>query len=74
MVEKFPSKKDLEEQVVRVKSQTKREMIENIEEISYNNKIIPLKTEKLRLVFKRVQSQMQDIQEYQLQANFEAGH
>ena len=74
MVEKFPSKKDLEEQVVRVKSQTKREKIENIEEISYNNKIIPLKTEKLRLVFKRVQSQMQDIQEYQLQANFEAGH
>jgi hypothetical protein len=60
--------------VVRVKSQTKREKIENIEEISYNNKIIPLKTEKLRLVFKRVQSQMQDIQEYQLQANFEAGH
>jgi hypothetical protein len=33
-----------------------------------------LKTEKLRLVFKRVQSQMQDIQEYQLQASFEAGH
>ena len=60
--------------MVRVKSQTKREKIENIEEISYNNKIIPLKTEKLRLVFKRVQSQMQDIQEYQLQANFEAGH
>ncbi len=57
-----------------MKSQTKREKIENIEEISYNNKIIPLKTEKLRLVFKRVQSQMQDIQEYQLQANFEAGH
>ena len=74
MVEKFPSKKDLEDQVVRVKSQTKREKIENIEEISYNNKIIPLKTEKLRLVFKRVQSQMQDIQEYQLQMNFEAGH
>ncbi len=60
--------------MVRVKSQTKREKIENIEEISYNNKIIPLKTEKLRLVFKRVQSQMQDIQEYQLQASFEAGH
>jgi uncharacterized lipoprotein YajG len=75
MVDKFPAKNDLEEQVVRVKSQTKREQIENIEEISYNNKIIPLKTEKLRLVFKRVQSQMQDIQEYQLLSQgFEAGH
>ena len=65
MVEKFPKKADLENQVVRVKQQTKREQIENIEEITYNNKVIPLKTEKLRIVFKKVQSQMQDIQEYQ---------
>ena len=50
---------------MRVKQQTKREQIENIEEITYNNKVIPLKTEKLRVVFKKVQSQMQDIQEYQ---------
>jgi hypothetical protein len=56
MVEKFPKKADLENQVVRVKQQTKREQIENIEEITYNNKVIPLKTEKLRIVFKRVQS------------------
>jgi hypothetical protein len=65
MVSKFAGKKDLEDQVVRVKAQTKREQIENIEEINYNNKIIPLKTEKLRQVFKRVESQMQDILEYQ---------
>jgi len=32
-----------------------------MEEISYNNKIIPLKTEKLKQVFKRVQSQMHEI-------------
>lgn len=75
MVEKFPKKADLENQVVRVKQQTKREQIENIEEITYNNKVIPLKTEKLRIVFKRVQSQMQDIQEYQqIQQGFEPGH
>jgi hypothetical protein len=75
MVEKFPKKADLENQVVRVKQQTKREQIENIEEITYNNKVIPLKTEKLRVVFKRVQSQMQDIQEYQqIQQGFEPGH
>lgn len=54
MVEKFPKKADLEQQVVRVKQQTKREQIENIEEITYNNKVIPLKTEKLRIVFKKV--------------------
>jgi len=73
MVDKFPKKADLEDQVARVKSQTKREQIENIEEINYNNKIIPLKTEKLRTVFKRVQLQMQDIQDYQGAAGFEAG-
>lgn len=44
-----------------------------MEEISYNNKIIPLKTEKLKQVFKRVQSQMHDIQEYQASDKFEAG-
>jgi hypothetical protein len=57
-----------------VKSQTKREQIENIEEISYNNKIIPLKTEKLKQVFKKVESHMQDIQEYQVNSAFEPGH
>lgn len=56
MVAQYPKRGELEEQIKRVKSQTKREQIENIEEISYNNKIIPLKTEKLRQVFKRVES------------------
>ena len=77
MVTGYPAKGELEEQVVRVKSQTKREQIENIEEINYNNKIIPLKTEKLKQVFKRVESQMQDIQEYSAgnsTTQFESGH
>jgi hypothetical protein len=73
MVKGYPAKVRLEEQVVRVKQQAQRDKIENIEEISYNNKIIPLKTEKLKQVFKRVESQMQDIQEYQASATFEAG-
>lgn len=73
MVKGYPAKTRLEEQVVRVKQQAQRDKIENIEEISYNNKIIPLKTEKLKQVFKRVESQMQDIQEYQASATFEAG-
>jgi hypothetical protein len=61
---------------VKVKSQTKREQIENIQEISYNNKIIPLKTEKIRAVFKRVETLMQDISDYNqtLAETFEAGH
>ena len=61
---------------MRVKTQTKREQIENIEEINYNNKIIPLKTEKLKTVFKRVETQMQDIQEYAAATGttFEPGH
>lgn len=74
MLSGYPRKAELEEQVVRVKTQTKREQIENIEEINYNNKIIPLKTEKLRQVFKRVESHMQDIQEYSVGGSFEAGH
>lgn len=61
MVQEYPQRKDLEEQVARTKAQTKREQIENIEEINYNNKVIPLKTEKLRQVFKRVESHMADI-------------
>jgi len=73
MVKGYPAKARLEEQVVRVKQQAQRDKIENIEEISYNNKIIPLKTEKLKQVFKRVESLMQDIQEYQASATFEAG-
>lgn len=34
--------------IAKVKSETKREQIENIEEITYNNKTIPLKTDKLK--------------------------
>ena len=31
-------------------------MIENIEEITYNNKTVPLKTEKMKLAFKEVKT------------------
>jgi signal recognition particle subunit SRP68 len=71
MVESYPEKKNLEDKVSKVKSETKREQIENIEEVTYNNKTVPLKTEKLRLVFKRVESHMHDIQEYWTNNGFE---
>ena len=61
MVQAYPKRQEIEEKVARTKSQAKRDQIESMEEIAYNNKIIPLKTEKLKQVFKRVQSQMHDI-------------
>jgi hypothetical protein len=71
MVESYPARKQIEEQISRVKSETKREQIENIEEISYNGKTIPLKTEKLKQVFKRVETHLHDIQLYKESKSFE---
>lgn len=48
MVQSYPNKKNLEDQIAKVKSETKREQIENIEEVTYGNKTVPLKTEKLK--------------------------
>lgn len=73
MLDSYPGKKDLEESIAKTKTQTQKEKIENIEGINYNNKIIPLKTEKLKQVFKRVESQMHDISEYQSSVTYEPG-
>jgi hypothetical protein len=67
----YPQKKALEEQISKVKSETRREKIEKIDEITYNNKSIPLKTEKLKEVFKRVESHQNDIQEYWENSSFD---
>jgi hypothetical protein len=71
MVVEYPQRKQIEEQISRVKSETKREQIENIEEISYNGKTIPLKTEKLKQVFKRVETHLHDIQLYKESKSFD---
>lgn len=63
----------MEESISKVKSETRREQIEKIDEITYNNKSVPLKTEKLKQVFKRVESHMHDIHEFQENPNFDAG-
>ena len=34
---------------------TKQEQIENIKEIVFNGKSVPLKSERLRMIFKRVE-------------------
>ena len=61
MVKKYPLKQEIEDQVSKVKFETKKDQIDKIEEITYGNKTVPLKTEKLKLVFKRVESHMHDI-------------
>lgn len=41
---------------------TKQEKIENIEEVTYNGKSIPLKSERLRTAFKKVENQLNELQ------------
>ncbi len=61
----------MEEQIAKAKSESKKEQIEKIEEITYNNKTVPLKSERLKQVFKKVESHMHDIQEYWDKANMD---
>jgi hypothetical protein len=64
MVKDYPLKKEIEDKITKVKQETKKEQIEKIEEITYGNKTVPLKTEKLKAVFKRVETHMLDIQAF----------
>jgi hypothetical protein len=64
MVKDYPQKREIEEKITKVKQETKKEQIEKIEEITYGNKTVPLKTEKLKAVFKRVETHMLDIQAF----------
>lgn len=59
MMQNYPEKTKIEDTIQKVKYETKREQIEKIEEIHFNNKAIPLKTEKLKMVFKKVESHQQ---------------
>ena len=43
-------------------NEVKTEKIENIQEINHNGKAIPLKSQRLRQVFKKVENQMADLQ------------
>lgn len=73
LISNYPNKKEMEEQITKVKSATRREQIEKIDEITYNNKTVPLKTDRLKEVFKKVESHMHDIQEYYENPQFDAG-
>jgi len=65
------SSADLEQKLEKEKSKqiqdarvsTKKEQIENIQEIKFNGKSIPLKSERLKLVFKRVENQAAEIEQ-----------
>lgn len=73
LINNYPEKRELEEQITKQKSESRKEQIEKIDEITYNGKTVPLKTDKLKQVFKRVESHMHDIQQLQESASFEAG-
>ena len=73
LISNFPQKKDIEDKITKVKSETRREQIEKIEEITYNNKTVPLKTDKLKQVFKKVETHFHDIQEFWESPSFEPG-
>ena len=61
-MESFGGKQALEDSISKVKADTFKEQIENIEEISFNNKTIPLKTEKIKQAFKRFHLIKHDIE------------
>jgi hypothetical protein len=48
LMNNYPEKKSIEEKISKVKSETKKEQIEKLDEITYNNKTVPLKTDKLK--------------------------
>ena len=50
------NKKTIQEQVASAYSETKQEKIENIEQISVGNKNIPLKSERLKQTFKKIET------------------
>jgi len=64
LVKEFPEKDKLEEMIGKAKSESKREKIEKIEEITYNNKTVPLKSDRLKQVFKKVESHLHEIEQY----------
>jgi hypothetical protein len=49
--------------IKKAHSETKQEQIENIQEINYNGKSIPLKSERLRTAFKKVENQLAELQD-----------
>ncbi len=58
LVDKYPEKATLVAHIEQVKSSTRREKIEQLEEITINNKTVPLKTEKLKQIIKKVESHL----------------
>jgi len=49
-------KQETEAKVAKAHADSKQEKIENIEEVSFNGKKIPLKSERLKQAFKKVEN------------------
>lgn len=71
MIDGHPEKKLIEEKIMKTKTAAAMEKIEKIEEISYNKKSIPLKSDRLKQVFKKVESHLHSIQEYSESQSFD---
>mmetsp|Transcript_33738 Transcript_33738/g.24770 ORF Transcript_33738/g.24770 Transcript_33738/m.24770 type:complete len:129 (-) Transcript_33738:984-1370(-) len=71
LVQQFPEKGAIEEQITKAKTESKKEKIEKIEEITFNNKTIPLKSERLKQVFKKIETCLHEIEMYWLKDTLE---
>lgn len=58
--EKIQSK--LKVSIESAHKETKQEQIENIQQIVFNGKTIPLKSERIKIIFKKVENKLNDIQ------------
>ena len=65
LVTEFPERAAILKNIESVKASTRREKIEQMEEVTLGNKTVPLKTEKLKLAFKKVEGHLAMIQEYE---------
>ena len=55
--------KSLDSQIEKAYKSTKKEQIENIQEISFGGKQVPLKSERLKIIFKRVENHLSLIED-----------
>lgn len=53
----------LDSQIEKAFKSTRQEQIENIQEISFGGKQVPLKSERLKIIFKRVENHLSLIDE-----------
>mmetsp|Transcript_35574 Transcript_35574/g.54369 ORF Transcript_35574/g.54369 Transcript_35574/m.54369 type:complete len:211 (-) Transcript_35574:749-1381(-) len=64
---------EFDTKVSKAHKETEHEKISNIEEVSYNGKKIPLKTERLKVIFKKVENFQADINSLKMELTGDKG-